>query len=403
MWDDARADFGDRERSSDDRGLFTLTDGKRLHSLDAARGIAALAVVVWHWQHMYEIGGGKLVDRTAQPFYAVLFPFYEAGWLAVEFFFTLSGFVFFWLYGEAIAQKTLGLGKFWVARFSRLYPLHLLTLLLIAALQGLLMLNGHETYVYGGTTLWNFLLNLLFLQYFVRAWTFNGPEWSVGVEVLLYAGFFLYCRLLKPRWLLPLLALVLFGMWVMYKDWGLGRGIVGFFAGGVTYEVWRRLKDRPLAKRIALPLIAGVAMLWVVGIVELRTHWIAAALNGIGLEGWRWLENFFRLGLVPLSVLALALHEQTGARFWQRISPLGDLTYALYLWHFPLQLIAAVVVTLLALPVAPLQTPAAFVTYMVVLIGVSILSYRYIERPAQSWLRHKLSPRKDEHAAKSPA
>ena len=69
---------------------------RHLHSLDFARGVAALAVVLWHWQHFFFNGSVPGVfQREAQPFYSVLFLFYEKGWFAVDFFFALSGFVFF--------------------------------------------------------------------------------------------------------------------------------------------------------------------------------------------------------------------------------------------------------------------------------------------------------------------
>lgn len=368
-----------------------MTELKRLHSLDAARGIAALAVVAWHWQHMYLIGGGKLEDRTSQPFYDLLFPLYHSGWLAVEFFFTLSGFVFFWLYGQRISDRSLGLGKFWLARFSRLYPLHFITLLVIAAMQVTLMANGHDSFVYGGTNWPNFVLNLLFLQYFVPGWTFNGPEWSVGVEVILYALFFLYCRLLKADWIIPLLAAVVVGLWVMQTQWALGRGIIGFFAGGVVYEAWRRLSEREWVRLLVTPLFVLTVALWLYAIVEAKVHSLTSMLDGLGLKGWWWVEMAFRLGLVPLTVLALALHESHGARFWQKLSPIGDLTYALYLWHFPLQLAIAVAVILGGLPLAPVQSPIGFLAFFAVLIVISIASYRWIERPAQDWLRTRFA------------
>lgn len=373
-----------------------MTELKRLHSLDAARGIAALAVVVWHWQHMYLIGGGKLGDRTIQPFYELLFPLYQYGWLAVEFFFTLSGFVFFWLYGQAISRKSLGLGKFWLARFSRLYPLHFITLLVIAAMQVNLMANGHDSFVYGGTTWPNFILNLLFLQYFIPGWTFNGPEWSVGVEILLYVLFCLYCRLLKPHWIVPLLGAVIIGLWVMQTQWALGRGIIGFFAGGLVYEAWRRLRDLQWMRPLVTPIFGLTVALWLYALVEAKYHPLTTWLNSFGVIGWWWIEMSFRLGLVPLTVFALALHESHGATFWQKLSPIGDLTYALYLWHFPLQLAIASAVMLGGVPLAPIQTPFGFLAFFTVLIAISILSYRFIERPAQAWIRDRFSPRRAE-------
>jgi len=371
-----------------------VTELKRLHSLDATRGIAALAVVLWHWQHVYSIGGGKLEDRTIQPFYAVLFPFYQNGWLAVEFFFTLSGFVFFWLYGKKISDKSLGLGSFWLARFSRLYPLHFIMLLVVTVMQVTLLAHNQQSFIYGGTNVTNFVLNLFFLQYFSPGWSFNGPEWSVGVEIVLYALFFLYCRLLKPHWQVPLLACTLLGILIMSQEWALGRGIIGFFAGGFAYEAWRRMRDKAFVAPFVRPLMVFVALAWIYCIFEIRTHTLTEWLDSFDLKGWFWVEMSFRVLLVPLTVLALALHESHGAKFWQKLSPLGDLTYALYLLHFPLQLLMALAVVLWGVPLAPLQSPLGMVVFFAVLITLSIASYNWIERPAQTWIRDRFSARR---------
>jgi peptidoglycan/LPS O-acetylase OafA/YrhL len=98
---------------------------KRLYSLDALRGVGALAIVVWHWQHFYAIGGTWAAgwSRAAEPLYPFLKPFYEEGWVAVDLFFAVSGFVFFWLYLEPVARREIGAGTFARQRFSRLYPL----------------------------------------------------------------------------------------------------------------------------------------------------------------------------------------------------------------------------------------------------------------------------------------
>jgi peptidoglycan/LPS O-acetylase OafA/YrhL len=367
-----------------------VSDVNRLHSLDAARGLAALAIVVWHWQHIYMIGGGKLATTDIQPFYAVLFPLYDHGWLAVEFFFTLSGFIFFWLYGQRIADKSLTPRAFWVARFSRLYPLHFIALLLVAGMQLNLLANGHESFVYDGTTPFNFVMNMLFLQHFLPFFTFNGPEWSVGVEIILYVLFFFYCTIFKPHWWLPLLAYTALGIWVVSSQSTLGRGIVGFFAGGLAYEAWRTLRDRPTADRYASALAVFAGLAWAYCVFESKTHALTYWLDGLEYTGQWWVEMAFRVGLVPLTVLALALNESRGIRFWRKLSPLGDLTYAIYLLHFPLQLVMALAVLRFGMPLAPLQSPLAMVIFMVVLIGISIASYRWVERPAQTWLRHRL-------------
>src|SRR5215813_3086162 len=110
---------------------------KRLYALDTLRGFAALSVVLWHWQHFFAISGTwqQGWQKSSEPFYVFLKPFYEQGWAAVDLFFALSGFIFFWLYSEAIREGRIGAWRFGWLRFSRLYPLHLLTLLAVTAMQ----------------------------------------------------------------------------------------------------------------------------------------------------------------------------------------------------------------------------------------------------------------------------
>jgi len=85
----------------------------RFYSLDLIRGLAALSVVFWHWQHFFYDGVTPGVYNVQnQPFYALFFVLYQRGWLAVDFFFSLSGFIFFWLYVGAIAERRVGAWHF---------------------------------------------------------------------------------------------------------------------------------------------------------------------------------------------------------------------------------------------------------------------------------------------------
>ncbi|MGB6175756.1 MAG: acyltransferase family protein, partial [Methylocella sp.] len=88
------------------------------YSLDVLRGVAALSVVLWHWQHFFlplnKLGVSFSIEQ--QPMFEVLYVFYEKGYLAVRLFFCLSGFIFFWLYSERIAEKALAQGAFAVLR-----------------------------------------------------------------------------------------------------------------------------------------------------------------------------------------------------------------------------------------------------------------------------------------------
>ena len=71
---------------------------KKYYLLDLARTIAALCVVLQHYQHFYFVGQNSYqqgFERSIQPFYKILEPLYAFGSVSVKFFFVLSGFIFF--------------------------------------------------------------------------------------------------------------------------------------------------------------------------------------------------------------------------------------------------------------------------------------------------------------------
>ena len=177
---------------------------EHLHSLDALRGVAALAVVVFHYSNFFTVGNAlpTSFNVRAEPFYNVAPLIYKSGWLAVDLFFTLSGFVFFWLYSARVSDRSITAGKFFLLRFSRLYPLHLLTLLIVVAGQSIYawMHPNSPSFVTAFDSVRYFVLQLGFASMW---WpgseiTFNTPAWSVSIEVLLYVAFFLFCRFTSP-------------------------------------------------------------------------------------------------------------------------------------------------------------------------------------------------------------
>ncbi len=225
---------------------MTLHPPNRFYSLDFIRGLAALSVVFWHWQHFFYEGTQGTAYRMAdQPFYDVFFLLYQSGWLAVDFFFSLSGFIFFALYQDTIAGRRIGAWKFFVLRFSRLYPLHLATFALVLVLQYGILAQTGSFFVYAHNDAYHALLNLLLVPTwgFEAGWSFNAPIWSVSIEVLLYAVFFLSCRYLRMRG--GVIAALLIAGWVLQGiHEPLGRGLFSFFMGGVAYHTYRWLLDR---------------------------------------------------------------------------------------------------------------------------------------------------------------
>lgn len=369
---------------------------EKLHSLDAARGLAALSVIVWHYSSVASIGVPFAHQRIpSPPFHAVLWPFYEHGWIAVDLFFCLSGFVFFWLYESSISQFSITGSEFATRRLARLYPLYFVTLLIVAILQARYAQQVGFPFTYHLNNVEHFLLSLFMMDRTGDA--FNGPTWSISVEIIVYAIFFLLARARKLRgWRLPL-ALSIVAIVAEPIAPLLLRGIGGFFLGGVVYRVWRSLEAHGL--RTALWITAAAVMAWGLtlceGTLEVGAH-ISAGTHGQAARLANFLvekgeARFVMYIAVPLTVLSLAMLERLGRCSFRWLAWLGDASYALYLIHFPLLLTAALMVINRKLQLATLECPAGFLIFFIILILSAVAVHRGFERPAQTFVRQSLA------------
>jgi len=377
---------------------------KRLYSLDALRGVAALSVVLWHWQHFFAISGAWQPgwQRAQEPFYQALRPFYDAGPAAVDLFFALSGFVFFWLYADAIATKRVGAGNFANLRISRLYPLHLAMLLAVAAMQFFFFRTTGKFFIYDANDWQHFLSSLVMAQQWLPPTiiqSFDGPTWSVSVEALLYIVFFAVMVSGSGRTRTSVM-LILLGVLVFFLfNEMIGRGLIGFFVGGLLYELAERIKARPDARRLALWSAALAGVVWLVviadiylGPLETAYDWLTSFLPQnfallYKLERPNVLLLLFILTASPLAILALALHEQVLGGRYKRLSFLGDISYSSYLIHFPMQLALALVALRFGLKPQLFMSGWTLLAFYVVLIALASASYHFFERPLQSLIR----------------
>jgi len=349
---------------------------KRFHSLDVLRGLAALAVVLWHWNHFFAGAPFSPADTRLQPLYPLLRVPYTGGYAAVDFFFCLSGFVFFWLYGEALASRAFTVFAFARARFARLYPLHLLTLLVVLVLQKVLFRPrfGFE-FIYQ-----NHLSDFFFQLGLAMTWfgghvnwlSFNGPAWSISMEVLLYALFLLACRIGLAGWKGTLGCLV--GLFVLHRCFpvsGTVPAATSFFMGGMAFHVLRAVAARGLDRRVLWGTAAAVAV-------------FAAVYAAIGSKHGATLNHL----VFAIVIFCAAAVETRRGRLGKRFALLGDLSYGIYLWHFPLQLGFAAAALLWATdPATFFESPLVLALFIAILLGIAWISHRFFERPLQDWLR----------------
>jgi peptidoglycan/LPS O-acetylase OafA/YrhL len=343
----------------------------RLKALDGLRGLAACVIAfVYHPLLEFDL---TVMARASAPVTWLK----EWGWTVVDLFFLISGYIFAHVYLSRGGIRRTEMADFAVARIARLYPLHLLMLLLTAV-------------VFAGATnnTWPaFVAHLFMMQAFVGevSHTFDGPSWSISVEVVCYAVFVL-AAVRGDRALrcvtggAIVVALVHFavqgrggGPWV--GD-GVPRGLLGFFLGQV---LWRRRAD--LARVPTTLLVLGLAQGLCVDIGAVSS-------------------------LLPVSLLAwpcaLCLALRMPALASRPLLWLGDRSYAVYLIHFPILLAFAP-----SIAAARSGWAGAAVTlgYAALVLLVSDLAYRLYEMPARDAVRSawKRLPGATAGAAREPA
>lgn len=351
---------------------------QRFLLLDGLRGVAAFAVILDH------VPGGVLGD---------LLP---GRYLAVDFFFVLSGFVLAHAYGKRLEQGWSPLA-FMIARLIRLYPMYLLGLVIGLALSVLGLLRGWLGPTWSDVITAG-LLGLLFLPAPAMPvfgggalYPFNGPAWSLFFELIANLIYALMARVLSWRVLGAILAVgalaVVYAInhhagtggpgWLWeHIDAGLARVIFDFFAGVAIHRIWA-------ARRIpALPWWLALAAFLAV---------IAVPATGI----WRVIyDSSAALVLMPMLVAFSAGSRVSGA-VAALCATFGLLSYGVYVIHVPLfaALEAAAAALHLELPHGPLL---ALLVAAVAATGAG-LAYTLFDLPVRAQLSRWASRRKTPH------
>lgn len=344
----------------------------RIRSVDLLRGIAALIVVAWHYQWYF---GGK-------PFFWALYPFYVNGQLAVDLFFVISGFVLMHVYGSKLGSGA-DLVNYIQRRLARLYPLHVATLLATALVfWGFQTATGTYGFIYTANDPYHFVLNLLMLQYvgIQSGWSFNGPSWTISSEfwINVIFGFLLVGArrhiVAAAAALVVGAALILLASGAWYNEVKIShwlepillRTVAGFFAGVLTYIVWRRIY--PAGGTLALT-IGALATLALMSYPRTGPYLLQA-------------EAALALAAAPALVYGCAssrLAEKAGETRVGRW--LGEISFSVYMWHFPLAGLMVLVVGRDAVP-----HPVLLLLYTASVLAVATASVKLFEFPARRWV-----------------
>lgn len=358
-----------------------MIEKNRLLGLEVIRFMAACGILFIHYGHFCHIDPNAIDHGvTSFPFYRS-FPFLYSlgGQWAVDTFWCLSGFIFFWKYQSLIANRIVNFKDFLVSRFARLYPLHLLTLFIVAIGQ---FIYFHMTGCY-------FLKSLNSVPLFIgqvfmvcnRTFmpeSFNFPSWSVEVEVLVYLIFFIVARYVisSIRFnLFVILICVIYHFTVQGPFWGrfasLLECLLFFYAGGMAAI----LKKYSVLKNFPCRLV------WIgAGLIPL-IFWLAGGFSSD--------NNIFLFLAIWLPILMYCASDDFKVNGLVRkvIETFGNMTYSSYLIHVPVQLLVAIICYHWGMIQLPINNPLFFIGYIFLILFLSYFVYRYFEVPMKKMIK----------------
>jgi peptidoglycan/LPS O-acetylase OafA/YrhL len=320
------------------------------------------------------------------------------GALGVPLFFVLSGFILTHRYLRPTSGP-LEKQAFWVARFSRVYPLFLVSLLMQAPLYIIEQLQKYSPAETLGLTAGTGLLMASTLHvWFVRTeQIWNAPAWSLSAEMFYYAVFPVVSVLATMRsarvgwmivvacWLLAVAApMSIMGVSLTTLVY-LPHFLLGILVGRAFIRTGSAQQPAMGPLPLGPLLAAGAAIVILLATMLVTVEWTTRML---GTE-----RVFLHLLVWPcgLLVYGLALGGGPLAKLLasRPMLRLGEASYAVYILQWPVWYWLQLMVRgeSFMQPMTEMPTLAFFAGYVVILVGISILSYLTIERPARQAIR----------------
>jgi len=360
--------------------------------LDGLRGVASVLVIMFHVLETFT-GGNKFIQII------------NHGYLAVDFFFLLSGFVVAYAYDDRWGKMTQW--DFYKRRLVRLQPM-----VIMGSLIGAALFYFQASPVFpniAGTPVWEMLLVMVIgatllpvpLSMDIRGWQemhpLNGPAWSLFFE---YIANILYAVLVRrfSKVVLSIFVTLAACMLIQYLVTSKNGDLIGGWS----------LNSEQLYigfTRVLFPFFGGVLLCRIGKLIHIKNaFWwsslliiIMLSIPRIGDEHHVWMNGIYEslclIVVFPLIVSIGAGGVLHSPRSEKICTFLGEISYPLYITHYPLiYLFTAWVVN----NRVPLGIKGLLMGLLVVITSLVIayLSLRFYDKPVREWLRKKVLVKK---------
>ena len=336
---------------------------KKFSYLELLRLFTSLAVVIFHYHFFFQ---GEIIEPSSYPFFSILELVYNYGRYGVDMFWAISGFVFAHVYLDQI--KKISSKEFFINRFARLYPLHLLTLIVVAGLQFISLKMNANIEIYKANDLYHFLLNLFYIHGWgiAKDFSFNGPTWSVSLELIIYGIFFISIITLNKFRIKSVIIIYIF---LLLVD--------------------KNLNDKTFYLQSFFDccrlFFSGILMHYIFVGIKNKFYLI---LISISLMIIAWLGNYKSFIFLPSLILFVSFFGTIiNKKLASGIQFSGDLTYAIYLFHTPIQIIILLIFNYFTIKNDIFLSEYFFLGYILFLIFISSITFKYFEKTLNYKLR----------------
>lgn len=308
--------------------------------LDGLRGVAAIMVLWYHIFEGYAFAEGRGIDT------------FNHGYLAVDFFFILSGFVISYAYDDRW-HSSMTLGSFFKRRLIRLHPM-----LVMGAIIGCITfcIQGCVKWDGSSTATWQIILALVLSMLFIPAYPgaahevrgngemfpLNGPSWSLFFEYIGNIIYALFIRRLSNRLLALFVAVtgVLFTIFAIfnisgYENIGVGWTLdnVNFF-GGTLRMLFPFSLGMLLSRNFKPVKIRGIFWLSSVALFLLFSVPFIPSVNNLCING---IYEIFCISVAFPLIVWLGASGCTSDKYSTKVCGfLGNISYPLYITHYPI-------------------------------------------------------------------
>jgi len=386
-----------------------MNTNKYLSNLTALRGIAALLTVLFHIDLVLSSFGGHLLDGKISSILSRMY-------LMVDFFFILSGFILCYVYAKNFEDPVTrqSFRKFTIARFARVYPLHLFSLLLTMIFLFLLHQWGAKVtpILDAENSLYSFITNLFLLHSMnLHQWfTFTHASWSISTEWWMY--------MLFPFLVGPIMKLSKAGRHVIFALCIVGYLVIGFLLVPLVTvpDAISFLKDSHFSLNVAYQFGFFRCMFgFIIGMMVYfgyKEDWNKKILSSgytflVLISGLALCLHFAVLDVLtvlffPCILLSAAYGNQNLNSILESkpLQKLGEWSFSIYLIHQPFLYQGAALMSnpdKTGIPIPKMDMLISWSTclvFVVFILFISYLTYRFIEVPARNFINEKWGKQK---------